>query len=340
MHYTNSCSEYLMEAAHSFRLGLRQSTQSKGKGGKDKEIAPSQRPTNGLIWVAKTFPPWQSCVLDTMRELYEKNNGLPDNKVISVALSTKDVLKKYMKRVMPFAIQVRERVEDPSGKGGKEALSITLDFDERAILENNLDYLKGTLNVSRMPRLNHTTMVYRGCLSCCFSSNFQLESLELKYTSEADAPDRIREEVRPGHPYIEFSSKPAVQVILDNPVQMSGLFRVNIGICDGDTVKTVLEKVAKVIELKGIMGVLTLTNRTDSKISFDYFTELIGLKIWRFDDPIMGPRKIPRCNDYKEGKILLESGTFKIDVAKNETYLDTVEAGTVNIGTHFVYVVE
>lgn len=172
------------------------------------------------------------------------------------------------------------------------------------------------------------------------SSNFQLESLELKYTSEADAPDRIREEVRPGHPYIEFSSKPAVQVILDNPVQMSGLFRVNIGISDGDTVKTVLEKVAKVIELKGIMGVLTLTNPTDSKISFDYFTELIGLKIWRFDDPIMGPRKIPRCNDYKEGKILLESGTFKIDVAKNEIYLDTVEAGTVNIGTHFVYVVE
>lgn len=285
------CSEYLMEAAHTFRLTLRQSTQSKGKGGKDKEIAPAQRPTNGLIWVAKTFPPWQSCVLDTMRELYEKNNGLPDNKVISTALSTKDVLKKYMKRVMPFAIQVRERVEDPSGKGGKEALSITLDFDELAILENNLDYLKGTLN---------------------------LESLELKYTSESDAPDRIREEVRPGHPYIEFSSKPAVQAVFDNPVQMSGLFRVNIGISDGDTTKSILEKVAKVIELK----------------------ELTGLKIWRFVDPIMGPRRIPRCDDYKDGKVLLESGSFKIDVGKNEIYLDTVGAGTVNIGTDFVYVVE
>ncbi|KAJ6628985.1 Leucine--tRNA ligase, cytoplasmic [Pseudolycoriella hygida] len=225
-----------------------------------------------------------------MRELYEKNNGLPDNKVISTALSTKEVLKKYMKRVMPFAIQIRERVEGPNGKG-KDAMAITLDFDERAILESNLEYLKGTLN---------------------------LESLDVKFTSESDAPDRNREEVRPGHPYIEYSTKPAVNVVLDNPIQLSGLFRVNLGISDGDTTKSVLDRVAKIIELK----------------------DVAGLQIWRFVDPISGPRKIPRCNDYKTGKVLLESGTFKIDVGKNEIYLDTVQSGRVDIGTAFVYVVE
>lgn len=73
----------------------------------------------------------------------------------------------------------------------------------------------------------------------------------MKYTTESDAPDRNREEVRPGHPFIEFSTKPAVNVVLDNPIQMSGLFRVNLAISDGDTTKSVLKKLAKSIELKG-----------------------------------------------------------------------------------------
>lgn len=141
------CSEYLMEAAHSFRLTQKQAQSLSGKGAAAGKT-PAVRPTHADIYVAKTFPPWQSCVLDTMRELFESNGGaLPDNKVISTALATKAVLKKYMKRVMPFAIMIRERVEASGGRG-KDAMNVTLEFDEGLILRQNVEYLRATLNVS------------------------------------------------------------------------------------------------------------------------------------------------------------------------------------------------
>lgn len=56
-----------MESAHAFRLSQKKAMSAKG----------AQKPTNGVIWVAKTFPPWQSCVLDTMRDLYEVINFEP-----------------------------------------------------------------------------------------------------------------------------------------------------------------------------------------------------------------------------------------------------------------------
>lgn len=77
------CSEYLMEAAHAFRLTQKRSLAKKG----------APKPTNGTIWIAKTFPPWQSCVLDTMRALFD----------VSFKIKT---FKKYF--LKPFKISEKQ----------------------------------------------------------------------------------------------------------------------------------------------------------------------------------------------------------------------------------------
>lgn len=70
--------------------------------------------------------------------------GLPDNKTISSKLGELPELKKYMKRVMPFVQATRDNMD----RIGADALSVGLQFDEAAILKDNVQYLLSTLDVS------------------------------------------------------------------------------------------------------------------------------------------------------------------------------------------------
>ncbi|XP_034473062.1 leucine--tRNA ligase, cytoplasmic [Drosophila innubila] len=285
------CSEYLMEAAHSFRLNLKNLLQVRGKGGKEKALdAQTAKPNRALIWVAKTYPPWQCCVLDTMRELYNKDTKtLPDNKVIAATLQQKAELKKFMKRVMPFAQMIREKVE--TGGKGVAAMAVTLEFDEREVLFSNLEYLKNTLD---------------------------LDTLEIKYTDDASAPEKTREEVRPGSPFIAFSVAPHVSVELTNPIERSGLFQVNAIISEGDTVQSLREKLAKIIGLK---------------------TEVSSLQIWRYEDPVLGPRKMPNFQDFKTGKTPLSDGDFVLDLEAKRVSVQ-LSGQLTEVGRQLIYVVE
>lgn len=59
-----------MDAAHTFRILLKNYMAPKKSSKGKNEVSAIEKPTQGIIWVAKTYPPWQSIVLTTMREMY------------------------------------------------------------------------------------------------------------------------------------------------------------------------------------------------------------------------------------------------------------------------------
>lgn len=284
-----------MAAAHNFRLSLKKVSGFKGV----------QKPTNGTIWIAKTFPPWQSCVLDTMRTLYEvrsnklskdfptiimnilqqNNSELPDNKLISIELGKKEILKKHMKKVMPFVAGTRERIKEL----GKAAMQVTVDFDECEILKTNQEYLRNTL---------------------------ELETIEICFTDDPTSNDKLKESVCPGSPLIAYTIKPLIQITLENPVPRSGMFTQTLNVTDGDTTKEIKEKLA-----------------TNLKLAIN------AVEVWRFEDPVLGPRKLPIFNDYKTGKVQLEDGVVSLDSKNEIVYITTAEGKKIDVGTSFIYII-
>jgi leucyl-tRNA synthetase len=65
-------SSYLMDTAHAFRLHLKNYMHQLQKP--RKGAAPVQavdKPTKGTVWVAKSYPPWQSAVLTSLKKLHQ-----------------------------------------------------------------------------------------------------------------------------------------------------------------------------------------------------------------------------------------------------------------------------
>lgn len=135
---------YLNDAVHDFRVRLR-TFQTPAKPKKNQQNpSVASKATKAIIYVAKTFPPWQATICQTLHDLYIEHNGqLPDNKIISSRLAKCDSLKKYMKKVMPFA-ELRKQI---IVNLGEEAFNLTLPFNERQVLEDNMNYLKSALEV-------------------------------------------------------------------------------------------------------------------------------------------------------------------------------------------------
>lgn len=71
-----------------------------------------------------------------------------------------------------------------------------------------------------------------------------------------------------------------------------------------------------------------------------FFPDVDALRIWRFEDPHLGARKIPLFNEPFKGKVKLENGIFVIDTERNEVFVETASGKKSNVGNSFIYVVE
>ncbi|XP_077596288.1 leucine--tRNA ligase, cytoplasmic [Stigmatopora nigra] len=208
-------SQYLMETAHDLRLRLKAYLlPPKNKKGDSK---PPPKPSHCTIYVAKSYPAWQHSALSLLGKHYKSNNGvLPDNKLIASELGALPELKKYMKRVMPFVAMIKEKLE----KNGPRVLDLELEFDERAVLMENLVYLTNSL---------------------------ELEQIDILFAFEGD--DKVKEDCCPGQPFCVFRSELAVCVSLVNPQPCNGLFSTRIDIRQGDSRDSIVRRLAKVNRL-------------------------------------------------------------------------------------------
>lgn len=148
---------YLMDSAHDFRVRNKQFLIQLTKPAKGKAVAKEPQNGNGAapskashatIFVAKNFPQWQEIILATLKEGYETSASrqLPDNKEIAAKLSKVPELKKYMKKVMPFA-EMRKQM---FLKQGAAVFEQTSSFDEMQVLQENIAYIRLAIDVDNV----------------------------------------------------------------------------------------------------------------------------------------------------------------------------------------------
>ena len=68
-----SAGSYLDQCAHDFRLRLKTylAALSSKSGKKTQTSVAVEKPTHGTIWIAKTYPTWQSIILTLLQEKFQ-----------------------------------------------------------------------------------------------------------------------------------------------------------------------------------------------------------------------------------------------------------------------------
>lgn len=137
--------DYFFTACHVFRVRKDAFDIVQRKAGKNIK----EKTIRADIYIANGFPEWQQLVLDAIKKLYEETGKkeYPDSKTLSKHLAKIDQLKKYMKKVMPFAETRRKLFAEQGELAFDKNLKM---IDEKQVLEQMIDYLKYTLNVEKI----------------------------------------------------------------------------------------------------------------------------------------------------------------------------------------------
>ena len=126
------------------------------------------------IVVSDSYPEWKVNTLKWMQEKYSEETGFPDTfmKDLKGWAGQNAGDKKLIKFIMQFAVFMKNETSEV----GKVALDIQLPFDQAAVLEGSMRYIKSQLNIEEMDILKSETA--------------------------EGIPDRITDQVTPGKPYL------------------------------------------------------------------------------------------------------------------------------------------
>ncbi|XDV39279.1 hypothetical protein PO909_008541 [Leuciscus waleckii] len=118
--------------------------------------------------------------------------------------------------------------------------------------------------------------------------------------------------------YLTNSLEPGVSVSLLNPQPANGLFSTKIDIRQGDSKDSIIRRLSRV-------------NRA--------IKDLSKVKLMRFEDPLLGPRRIPVLGKEEEGKLpISNSSVFHVSLQENKVHMSD-NGLKMDIGDTLIYLV-
>merc|ERR1712176_1010477 len=205
--------DFLQGTARDLRLKLRSHNQGidKKRARGDKNV--QDCPDSVNLYISDNVPQWQETILTICKNLImktEDKSSWPDMKAISKDL--KGALdKKYMKKAMPFVAAVRDNFL----LNGISALDHSCAYNQRALLEQNIRYIKPS------------------------------EMDIITILDAKQAPEYVQSECGPGKPIPEWISRSSANIYMKVPQASNSMMSQYVQIFNNDNQEMLLNRLRR-----------------------------------------------------------------------------------------------